>query len=208
MTSVRRSMVPLIVLGLVLVTVPALVYAGSTRPSRIDGRLQSLATDRSPAAHQLAVALDWLGEPRGRILVILAVAAVCLLARRRALAITAVIASLVVAVLTTGLKYIVDRRIHDGFLSYPSGHAAAFAAIGLVLGLLLADLLRTSLALGTAIVLAATLAAGILMAWSQVSLTAHYPTDTVGGVGCALIVVPAIALLVDRWAAGGAARRP
>lgn len=197
-------MLPLAALGLILVTVPAVAFAGSTRPSRLDGRLQSLAHDRSAAAHQLAVVLDWLGEPRGRGLLILAVAAVCLLARRRALAVTAVVASLLVAVLTTGLKYVVDRRIHDGFLSYPSGHVAAFAALGLVLGLLLADLLRAGPAFGTTLVLAATLAAGILMAWAQVALTAHYPTDTVGGVGCALIVVPATAVLVDRFAA----RRP
>jgi len=42
------------------------------------------------------------------------------------------------------------------------------------------------------------------MAWSQVALGTHYPTDTIGGFCTAMAVVPATAWLVD-WFAG---RRP
>ena len=196
--AVRRSMLPLIVLGLLLLTVPAVAYAGDTRPGRLDRWIQSVVDHTPSAARDSALALDWLGEPTGRALLVLATAAVCLLAGRRALAVTAVVASVLTAVLTTGLKYVVDRRIHDGFLSYPSGHTAALAAIGLVLGLLLADLLRAGPILGTALVLGLGVLGGALMAWAQIDLTAHYPTDTVGGVGSALVVVPATGLLIDR----------
>jgi undecaprenyl-diphosphatase len=37
------------------------------------------------------------------------------------------------------------------------------------------------------------------MAWAQIDLTAHYPTDTIGGFGTALLVIPATALLVDKF---------
>jgi membrane-associated phospholipid phosphatase len=196
--AVRRSVLPLMVLGLLLLTVPAVAYAGDTGPGRLDRWIQSVVDHTPSAARDSALALDWLGEPTGRALLVLATAAVCVLAGRRALAVTAVVASVLTAVLTTGLKYVVDRRIHDGFLSYPSGHTAALAAIGLVLGLLLADLLRAGPILGTALVLGLAVLGGALMAWAQIDLTAHYPTDTVGGVGSALVVVPATGLLIDR----------
>jgi membrane-associated phospholipid phosphatase len=201
--AVRPSVLPLMLLGLLLVAVPAVAFAGDTQPGRLDRWLQPAVGSSSPGAHDPALALDWLGEPTGRALLVLAVAAVCLIAGRRALAITTVVGSFLVAVLTTGLKYVVGREIHDGFLSYPSGHTAAFAAIGLVIGLLLADVFRTGTAAGTAIVLCSTVIAGALMAWSQITLTAHYPTDTVGGVGCALLVVPATGVLVDRFRRSG-----
>jgi undecaprenyl-diphosphatase len=65
---------------------------------------------------------------------------------------------------------------------------------------LLSDLLMLGRAAATALVLGLALVGGGLMAYAQIDLTAHYPTDTIGGFGCALLVVPATALLVDRLA--------
>jgi membrane-associated phospholipid phosphatase len=194
-SALRPVLGPLITLGVILVVVPAAAYAGDTQASGVDRRLQSLT---GGGAHGLALALDWLGEPLGRTLLVAAAALGCLLAGRRALAVTAVTASLLLVFLTTVLKYVVGRRIHDGFLSYPSGHTAAITALGLIVGLLLVDVLRAGRAGGTAILLACGVVAGAVMAWSQITLTAHYPTDTVGGVGCAFVVVPVTALLTDR----------
>jgi membrane-associated phospholipid phosphatase len=42
------------------------------------------------------------------------------------------------------------------------------------------------------------LPAGAAMGWSEVVLSAHYPTDTLGGFCTALAVVPATARLIDR----------
>jgi undecaprenyl-diphosphatase len=67
-----------------------------------------------------------------------------------------------------------------------------------VLGLLVADVLGAGRVLGTTIVLGFAVAGGALMAWAQIGLTAHYPTDTIGGFGCALLVVLATATLIDR----------
>ena len=42
---------------------------------------------------------------------------------------------------------------------------------------------------------------GVVMAWSQVALGAHYATDTIGGIATAMAVVATVALLVDPAAA-------
>jgi undecaprenyl-diphosphatase len=73
--------------------------------------------------------------------------------------------------------------------------------------------LAANTATATAFALVATLAAGRLwltavvtvlaaaaMAWAQVLLNAHYPTDTLGGFCAALAVVPAVAWAID-WVA-------
>jgi undecaprenyl-diphosphatase len=185
------------VLGALLLAVPAVAYAGSTQPSRLDRWIQPVVN--TPAvAWPAALAVDWTGQPAGRTLLVLAVAGLCLVARRRRLAVTAFVGTILASVLATVLKHVVGRRIHGDFLSYPSGHTAAAAAIGVVLGLLLADLLSVGRVVGTAMVLGPAVICGGLMAWSQIDLTAHYPTDTIGGFGSALLVIPATALLIDK----------
>jgi membrane-associated phospholipid phosphatase len=196
--AVRRPAVALTILGLIVLVVPAVRYAGDVRAGRLDRWVQSVVDRTPPGARDVAYVLDALGNPAGRAVAVLATTALCLIAGRRMLAVTAVVASLLVVLVTTGLKPVVDRTIHEGFLSYPSGHTAAVAGLGLVLGLLLADLLNAGPVTGTAVVLAGTALGGTLMAWSQIYLTAHYPTDTVGGVGSALVVVLATGLLIDR----------
>jgi membrane-associated phospholipid phosphatase len=184
--------------GALLLVVPALVFAGDIGPSRIDRWVQNLVDGPAAGAWELAHRIDWLGEPVGRTMMVLAVAALCLVAKRPALAATALLGIAAISVLTTALKPIVDRRIHDGFLSYPSGHTAAVTAAAMVVGLLLADLLHAGAIAGTAIVLATAVLGGGLMAGAQIALSAHYPTDTVGGFGCALLVIPLTAAVIDR----------
>ncbi len=201
MTTVPRGpAVVLISLGLLLLAVPAFAYVGDTEPGRLDRWIQP--SINAPAAFWPgALMVDRLGGPAGRAISVLVVTALCLLANRRRLAVTAVVGMVGVTALSTVLKYIVGRKIHDGFLSYPSGHTAAVAAICLVLGLLLTDVLKLGQYLGLCLVLVLTLLGGGLMAYVQTDLTAHYPTDTIGGIGCALLVVPVTALLIDRFLA-------
>ncbi len=207
--AVRRPAKLLALLGLPTVIVPALVLAGDTGPSRLDTSIQKVVADNEPAGTWgLIRGLDWLGEPVGRGLLMLAIALVCLVAGRRALAATAVLGIVTISLLATALKPLVDRRIHDDFLSYPSGHTAALAAAAMIVGLLLADLLYLGPVAGTAVMVGLTVATGLLTAWAQVILTAHYPTDTLGGFGLAVFVVPATAVLIDRFAARRAANRP
>jgi undecaprenyl-diphosphatase len=73
-------------------------------------------------------------------------------------------------------------------------------ALALVVALLAVDLCRLGRAAGSLLVLATIVLAGAAMGWAEVALGAHYPTDTLGGFGTALAVVPPAAWLVDRVA--------
>jgi membrane-associated phospholipid phosphatase len=43
-----------------------------------------------------------------------------------------------------------------------------------------------------------TVVAGLAMAWAQVLLNAHYPTDTLGGFCVTLTVVPLVMVIVNK----------
>ena len=77
------------------------------------------------------------------------------------------------------------------------GTQRGFTAAALIIGLLVADVLTLGPITGTAVLLTITVAAATLTSWAQIILDAHYPTDTVGGFGVALVVVPATAALID-----------
>jgi membrane-associated phospholipid phosphatase len=205
----RRSAAVLAILGTLLVAVPAVVYADGTEPGRLDRWIQSVVENTPSAAGTATLTVDWTGGAVGRTLMVLAVTALCLITGRRRLAATAVVGTFLTSVLaTTILKDVVGRRIHEEFLSYPSGHTAAATAIGVVLGLLLADLLRVGRVLGALMVLGLAVVGGAVMAWAQIDLTAHYPTDTIGGFGSALLVIPATALLIDKLTENRRTSRP
>ncbi|MFI6679321.1 phosphatase PAP2 family protein [Kribbella sp. NPDC050470] len=196
--AVRRPVVALALLGLVALVVPALIFAGDTGPSRLDLRVEKAVVESAPGGtYDLIRGIDWLGEPVGRALLLVVVTLACLAAGRRALALTSVVGMVTVTLLATALKPLVGRRIHAGFLCYPSGHTAALTAAALIVGLLLADLLNLGPIAGTAVILGVTVAGAAVTSWAQIVLDAHYPTDTVGGFGLALAVVPATALLTD-----------
>jgi membrane-associated phospholipid phosphatase len=196
----RRYAAVLAILGTLLVAVPAVVYADGKKPGLLDRWIQSVVDDTPSAAGTAALTVDWTGGAVGRTLMVLAVTALCLLTGRRRLAATAVVGTILTSVLSTNLKDVVGRLIHDEFLTYPSGHTAFATAIGVVLGLLLADILRVGRVLGASMVLGLAVLDGAVMAWAQIDLSAHYPTDTIGGFGSALLVIPATALLVDKLA--------
>lgn len=196
--AVRRPAKALVLLGLPVLVVPALIYAGDTTPSRLDTRVERAVLEGAPhGTWELIRGIDWLGEPIGRALLLIAITLACWFAGRRALAVTAVVSMVAVTGLATVLKPLVGRRIHAGFLSYPSGHTAALTAAALIIGILLADVLGLGPIAGTAVMLGVTVAGAAVTSWAQIILSAHYPTDTVGGFGLSLVVVPATALLTD-----------
>lgn len=196
--AMRRPIGVMAIVGLLLLAVPAPFYAGESEPGRFDRWVQSPLDGTLPRRAGLTV--DWIGEPIGRTLAMVALATVCLVLGRRRLAAVAIAGTVLTSLATTALKPVVDRTIHGEFLSYPSGHTAAAVALGLILALLLVDLLRTGWLAGTLVVLALAVTTGAVTAWAQITLGAHYPTDTVGGFATAMAVVPATAWLVDRIA--------
>ncbi|WP_234543741.1 phosphatase PAP2 family protein [Streptomyces shenzhenensis] len=189
-------------LAALVVVVLGVLYAGHSEPGRVDGWIIAPTADsvRPPWRH-VALALDFLGEPTGSVLVVVVCVAGCLLLRRPRAAVLVVAGTGLTVGTTTLLKHLVGRTIHGpGNLSYPSGHTAFFTALALVAALFATGRLGLGRTAGTSLVLAAALVAGATMGWAEVRLGAHYPTDALGGWCTALAVIPATAWLIDRTA--------
>lgn len=207
--ALRAWLCPVAALAALAVVALGVRYAGHSEPGRVDRWIVRPTADsvRPPWRH-VALALDFLGEPAGSAMVIVACAAGCLLLRRPRAAALVVVGSGLTVGTTTLLKHLVGRTIHGpGNLSYPSGHTAFFTALALMAALLATGRLGLGRAAGASLVLMAALVAGATMGWAEVGLGAHYPTDALGGWCTALAVVPATAWLIDRTADRTAARR-
>jgi membrane-associated phospholipid phosphatase len=147
-----------------------------------------------------ALIIDAAGSPVVAAALGILLAACCLLAGRRRLALLAVAGPGLAVVTTAVLKQVVQRTIHGANLSYPSGHTAVATALALVLGLLLVDVLRLRRLPALVLLGLITTAVGAVMAVTQIALSAHYPTDTLGGFLSSVATVPVSAFLVDRIA--------
>ena len=201
-SSLRPLLGLIAVLAALVVAAVGVLYAGHSEPGRVDRWFISPTADSvRPPWRYVALTLDFLGEPAGSAMVIVAAVAGCLLLRRPRAAVLVVAGVGVTVGTATLLKHVVGRTIHGpGNLSYPSGHTAFFTALALAAALPATGRLGLGKAAGMSLVLAAALVAGAAMGWAQVALGAHYPTDVLGGWCTALAVVPATAWLVDRTA--------
>ncbi|MFF7546515.1 phosphatase PAP2 family protein [Streptomyces canus] len=200
--SLRAPLGLVAALAALVVVVIAVLYAGHSRPGRLDRWIVAPTADSvRPPWQYVAQTLDFLGEPAGSAMVVVAVVTSCLLLRRPRAAVLMVAGAGLAVGTATLLKHLVGRTIHGADnLSYPSGHTAFLTAIAFVAALLATDRLGLGRTAGTSLVLTAALVAGAAMGWAQVALGAHYPTDVLGGWCTALAVVPATAWLVDRIA--------
>ncbi|MFH8791101.1 phosphatase PAP2 family protein [Streptomyces sp. NPDC017941] len=201
-SSLRACLAVVGALAALVVVVLGVAYAGDGESGTVDRWFVRPTADsvRPPWRHA-ALATDFWGEPAGAALLVAAAVAGCLLLRRLRAAVLVVVGTGATVVTTTLLKHAVGRTIHGADnLSFPSGHTGFATALALVLALLATGVLGLGRAAGTALVLAAALLAGAAMGWAQVALSAHYPTDVLGGWCTALAVVPATAWLVDRAA--------
>ncbi|MFF4800896.1 phosphatase PAP2 family protein [Streptomyces sp. NPDC001351] len=201
-SSLRPLLALIAVLAVLVVAAIGVLYAGHSEPGRVDRWIVEPTADSvRPPWRYVALTLDFLGEPAGSVMVIVATVAGCLLLRSPRVAVLVVAGVGLTVGAATLLKHVVGRTIHGpGNLSYPSGHTAFFTALALTAVLPATGRLRLGRAAGMSLVLAAALVAGAAMGWAEVALGAHYPTDALGGWCTALAVVPATAWLVDRAA--------
>ncbi|MFC4464040.1 phosphatase PAP2 family protein [Streptomyces xiangluensis] len=200
--SLRACLGLIAALAALVVLVLGAAYAGHSEPGRMDRWIvQPTADSVRPPWRYVALATDFLAEPAGAAMLVVATVTGCLLLRRPRAAVLIVAGAGTTVATTTLLKPLVGRTIHgDGNLAYPSGHTAFVTALALVMALLATGRLGLGRTAGTLLVLAAALVAGAAMGWAQVALGAHYPTDVLGGWCTALAVIPATAWLVDRMA--------
>ncbi|MEV0912093.1 phosphatase PAP2 family protein [Streptomyces hokutonensis] len=190
------------VLAALVVVVIGVLYSGHGAPGAVDRWIFPPTADSVRAPwRQPALVLDFLGEPAGSAMVIVAGVVGCLMLRLPRAAVLVVVGAGATVGTTTLLKHVVGRTIHGpGNLSYPSGHTAFATALALMAALIATDRLGLGRTAGTSLVLASGLVAGAVMGWAEVGLGAHYPTDALGGWCTALAVIPATAWLVDRTA--------
>ncbi|MBK6012383.1 phosphatase PAP2 family protein [Streptomyces sp. MBT53] len=200
--SLRPRLALISVLAALVVGALGILFAGHSAPGAVDRWIFPPTSDSvGPPWRQVALVLDFLGEPAGSAMVIVACVVGCLLVRRPRAAVLVLVGAGATVGTTTLLKHVVGRTIHGpGNLSYPSGHTAFATALALMAALLATDRLGLGRTAGTSLVLTAGLVAGAIMGWAEVGLGAHYPTDALGGWCTALAVIPASAWLVDRTA--------
>lgn len=198
--ALRRPVAIMAVLAALVTAVLAVSYSDDVAASWLDTRIQA-AVELLALSTGQALVIDLVGELVVAAALVCLLAVTCLALGRCRLAVLAVAGPGLTGGVTTTLKPLIDRTIHGGHLAYPSGHTAFATALALVVTLLAVDLLRVGRWSGLLLVLAGTGLAGATMAWAQLSLGAHYPTDTVGGFCTAIAVVPATALLIDWFVA-------
>jgi membrane-associated phospholipid phosphatase len=192
--SLRAPFGAISVTGALLAVMLGLLFAGEANGSRFDEWIQPDVETVPTPVRIIALAIDFCGEPLGATILIGALVAFCLALRRFRLMALALVGCGATVAVTTLLKPVVGRTIHDGHLSYPSGHTALATAFAVVAGLLLIDILRLARRAALVLLVVATIVSAAFMAWAQVTLGAHYPTDTLGGFCTALAVLPALCL--------------
>ncbi|MGW8742301.1 phosphatase PAP2 family protein [Streptomyces sp. NPDC055794] len=195
-----------VVVAALVVVALGVLYGGAGGPGVVDARVGAAVDGAGSAWRDVALATDFLGEPGGAGVLVVAAAVGALVVRWPRAAVFVVAGPGLSVAATKLLKPVVGRTIHDGHLSYPSGHTAFLTAFALAVALLVTGRLRLGGAAGPSLVLATATAAGAAMGWAQVALGAHYPTDAVGGWCTALAVTPATAWMVDRAAGRRAGR--
>jgi membrane-associated phospholipid phosphatase len=196
----RRPVALLVGVAVVVFTVLALRYAGTSTAGAVDIRVDAVVDPVGSAHHWLVRHTVALGSPPSVVALAFALAALCLLLGRRRLAVLAVVGPGLTGVCTTLLKPALGRTIEGGF-AFPSGHTGGATSLGLVAALLVISLLRPGRGSALVILAAGALVVGGGVGAAMIASNAHYPTDTVGGFCTAVVMVCGGALALDLMAA-------
>jgi len=186
-------------LGLILAITLGLAFAGQTTGTRLDDQLAvALELPHAfPRVYTVSLIVQTLADPIPAAVLMVLLAAICWRFDRRRLAVLAVLGPAAADVVVIVMKQLVGRTIHEGNLSYPSTHTAQSAAFAMVIALLVISLVNLKAGAAAAVVLAAAAAGALVMGWALVGGAVHYATDSLGGFGIAIAVVPVAAWCTD-----------
>lgn len=185
-------------LAVVVVVVGAVLVAGHDYPSALDSRFDPAIAALRMGRGALFAVIVAVGNVMSVAVLTVVLTTICLATGRPRLALLALVAPAVTGAATMALKPLIGRTM-DGAYSYPSGHTGAATTLALVTGLLLVSVpaVRRTVA-RIAVLVVVTVLGAVPMGIALVALHVHYPTDTVAGAATALVVVPVLAVLVDR----------
>lgn len=194
---------PVIVAAVALVVVAAiglLITANPGWSTAEDQLIRAVQSVGGVWTEAIAGVIGIAFGPAGAVLVVLIVLAIAYLRTRswRVTLRTAVVIAVPWAIAEV-MKDVVRRPRPDPALlgkaattpmtfSYPSGHTAFAAALGMAVVLVLV----TGRARAAAIAVAAVIV--LLTGWSRIYLGAHYPTDVIASI----VLVPLLAVAIDR----------
>lgn len=198
----RPLVVPAVLLGVLLVGVLSVRYAGDGQAGRVDRALAALVPMRHGVLAFVGEALSDLGDPIPVAVSLAALAAAAWWWRGgRGLAFALLAPSAAMVTTSLVLKPMVQRT-RGGSLAFPSGHTTAVASIAAAAAILvlsspvLAPRARRLAAAALALLV-------VLVGVCLVGRGYHYPTDVLGALGVVAVVVPPSALVVDAFAGLG-----
>lgn len=197
--ALRRPAVFAMLFAGLLFAVLAAHYRGDDEPGRLDVRAEHIVDAFPSTTDPVLRGVVRLGDPLPVVVLAAALAVVAVLLGRRRLALLAIVGPGLTGVATTLVKPAVGRVLKGDF-AYPSGHAGAATALGIVAALLLISVVPMRRLWQLVVVGVGTLATGGLMSLGLTLRDWHYPTDTVGGYCLAIVIVLGLALLLDRFA--------
>jgi undecaprenyl-diphosphatase len=197
--ALRRPAVLVMLLAGLLFAVLAAHYRGEDEPGRLDVRAEHIVDAFPATTDPLLRGVVRLGDPMPVVVLAAALAAVAVLLGRRRLALLAIVGPGLTGVATTLVKPAVGRVLKGDF-AYPSGHAGAATALGIVAALLLVSVVPMGRLWQLLVIGIGALATGGLMSVGLTLRDWHYPTDTVGGCCLAIVIVLGLALLLDHFA--------
>jgi membrane-associated phospholipid phosphatase len=181
-----------------VLAVLAVRYAGGASPRWLDVRAESVVAAVPGGDRSWGVLLSLGSLPQAAVVAVMLAAVAQILGRQR-LALLAIIGPGFTVAATSVLKPVVGRILEGDFV-YPSGHAGAATAFGLVTALLLINILHLGRVSAALIIAAGAFLPGGAMSTALIVRGWHYPTDTIGGFCTAVAVVLGTGCLIDRVA--------
>jgi membrane-associated phospholipid phosphatase len=206
-TPLRRSVAVAAALSAATALNLGLYVAGTSAPSGVDTWVRPRVESLLSGVPSLTSAMVQSGDPGPVIVMTALLAALCGLLRRPFHALLALAAPATVGATTTLLKPMVGRT-RQGYLAFPSGHAAGITALAVVAALLLISMAGAKLALAVSVATVMVLLAGAAIGLALVAQDWHYATDAVGGFCTAIALVAALAFLLDGLRSAARRRQP